>query len=408
MGRARWWNSVVSLLGVVGVATGLVIAGAAPAQAATGSTYVPLTATRILDTRTSGPALGAGATRTITVTGLAGIPANAAQVTAIVANVTVTGPTSASFLTVYPGGTPRPGPSNLDFAAGETVANMVISQVSSTGTISIYNHVGTVQVVVDVTGYYTPAVTQGTSTFNPVTPTRILDTRNAIGVPTRTPIPQQGTLRVQVEGLAGIPENGVSAVVLNVTAVNSTTGGNLTIYPDDGSPRPATSNLNFGPKQTMANLVMVSMPHDATSVLIFNPFGSTDVLVDAAGYYTTGVGATFIPLDNGLLDTRATGRPLVGGTATPQQVTGLAGVPADGTVTAVVLHISVVSPTVSGFLIVYPDGTARPATSNMNVGAGQLVSNTAIVAVGADGKVDFFYEAGTTDLVVTVQGYFST
>ncbi|HEX5114175.1 MAG TPA: hypothetical protein VFW65_03150 [Pseudonocardiaceae bacterium] len=414
MGRVRWWKSIVSLLGVAGVAAGLVVAGAAPAQAATtGSTYVPLAATRILDTRSAGPAIGANATRALTVTGLAGIPTDPTQVTAIVANVTVTGPTSASFLTVYPADQARPGPSNLDFTAGVAVANMVITGVSSTGTIDIYNHVGTVNVVVDVTGYYTPDLVQGTSTFNPVPAAGILDTRNAVGVTTKTPIPATGTLRLQVEGVAGVPESAVSAVVLNVTAVNSTTGGDLTIYPADGSARPSTSDLNFAAHQTIANLVIVPMPNNATSVNIFNGFGSTDVLVTVVGYYTTGLGTTFSPLDAGLLDTRHAGtggtdRPLVGGTATAQQVTGLAGVPADGTVSAVVLHITITNPSVAGFLTVYPDGTARPSTSNMNAAAGGLVSNTAIVPVGADGEVDFFYQSGTADIVVTVQGYFST
>jgi hypothetical protein len=411
MGRARWWKSFVALLGVTGVAAGLVVAGATPAGAATGSTFVPLAAKRILDTRSTGPAIGANATRALQVAGLAGIPTDSTQVSAVVANVTVTGPTAPSFLTVYPAGTTRPTPSNIDFTAGETVANLVITALSSTGTIDIYNHVGTVNVIVDVTGYYTEPL-QGTSSYDPLTPTRILDTRAPIGEPTVKPIGAAQSLRLQVEGVAGVPENGVSAVVLNVTALNSTLGGDLIIYPDNGSPPPATSNVNFAPKQTVANLVVVPMPTNTTSVRIFNAAGSTDVLADVVGYYTTGAGAEFNLLDNGLLDTRTAGaggvdRPLVGGTALAQQVTGLAGVPADGSVTAVVLHVTVTNPTAAGFLIIYPDGTTRPTTSNLNAPAKGLVSNTTIVPVGADGKVDFFYQAGTTDLVVTVQGYFS-
>jgi hypothetical protein len=414
MGRVRWWKSIVSLLGVAGVTAGLVVAGAAPAQAATtGSTYVSLTPARILDTRSTGGAIGANVSRTLKVTGLAGIPTDPTQVTAIVANVTAIDGSLPSFLTVYPAGTPLPTSSNIDFTKGEAVANMVISQVSALGTIDIYNHVGSVNVVVDVTGYYKPTAVQGDSTFNTVPSTRILDTRNAVGVSTRTPVPAGGTLKLPVEGVAGIPANQVSAVVLNVTALDGTTGGFLTLYPADGRARPATSNVNFAKGQTVANLVIVPMPTNTTSVQIFNSTGTSDVLVDVVGFYTTGLGATFSPLDAGLLDTRHVGtggtdRPLVGGTPTVQQITGLAGVPADGSVTAVVLHISIINPTAAGFLTVYPDGTTRPATSNMNAPTGGLVSNTAIVPVGADGAVDFFYQLGTTDVVVTVQGYFST
>ena len=108
--------------------------------------------TRVLDTRvgTGAPKvkLGPGATLTLAVPGLP------VGVTAVALNVTVTGPTAASYLTVYPGGQPRPTASNLNFAAGQTIANMVLVPVGPGGTVTFYNAAGTVDVVADLVGSF--------------------------------------------------------------------------------------------------------------------------------------------------------------------------------------------------------------------------------------------------------------
>jgi hypothetical protein len=94
--------------------------------------------------------VGAGASISLRVGGVAGIPAG---VTAVVMNVTVTGPTAASYVTVYPDGQPRPGTSSLDFAQGETIPNLVIVPVLN-GDVDFYNNAGTVNLIADITGYY--------------------------------------------------------------------------------------------------------------------------------------------------------------------------------------------------------------------------------------------------------------
>jgi Zn-dependent metalloprotease len=110
------------------------------------------TPTRVLDTRSGIGApkakLGAGATLTLTVPGLP------AGVTAVALNVTATGPTAASFLTVYPGGTARPTASNLNFVAGQTIPNMVLVPLGSGGKVTFYNNAGTVNVIADLVGYF--------------------------------------------------------------------------------------------------------------------------------------------------------------------------------------------------------------------------------------------------------------
>ena len=71
-------------------------------------------------------------------------------------NVTVTAPSApAGHITVYPDGTTLPTASNLNFTAGETVPNLVITPVGSDGEVDLYNgSAGTVQLVADVSGYF--------------------------------------------------------------------------------------------------------------------------------------------------------------------------------------------------------------------------------------------------------------
>jgi hypothetical protein len=127
----------------------------APSAAVTPSLpggFTGIAPTRVLDTRIGVGAptakVGEGATVTLTVPGL---PAGA---TAVALNVTVTNPTAASFLTVFPGGTAWPTASNLNFVAGQTIPNMVMVPVGPGNTVTFYNNVGTVDVIADLLGYY--------------------------------------------------------------------------------------------------------------------------------------------------------------------------------------------------------------------------------------------------------------
>ena len=86
-------------------------------------------------------------------------------------------------------------------------------------------------------------------------------------------------------------------------------------------------------------------------------------------------------------------------------VLGQGGVPASG-VAAVVLNVTVTQPAAASYLTVYPNGTSRPATSNLNFNPGQTVANLVIAPVGADGKIDFYNADGSTQIVADVSGWF--
>ena len=136
---------------------------------------------RMHDTRDGAGAFGPDETRRFGLPG--GVPADA---TALVLNVTVADAAGAGFWSVWKDGA-RPLVSNVNTdRAGQVVANQAIIPVGPGG-FNVYASVGG-NLVLDVAGYYT-GTSQGTGTtglFVPVTPTRLLDTREG-GALTRCP-----------------------------------------------------------------------------------------------------------------------------------------------------------------------------------------------------------------------------
>ncbi|MDH6134739.1 hypothetical protein P3T37_004143 [Kitasatospora sp. MAA4] len=252
------------------------------------------------------------------------------------------------------------------------------------------------------------------STFAATPPTRLLDTRAAVGTPGTTKVPAFSSVPLQITGRAGIPSAGVTAVVLNVTTTDSATDGHLTVYPSGGIV-PSTSNLNWTAGEVIPNLVTVPVGADGKVVLLNSGWGPTHLVADVFGYYTSSnpTGPSFTSAGpNRLLDTRGaigtpTSTPIPSDSAVSLQVAGRAGIPATG-VTAVVLNVTVTAPTSEGFLTVVPSGTTPIGTSNLNWKAGETIPNQVIVPVGPDGKVTIYNSSlGTTHVVADVFGYFS-
>lgn len=126
----------------------------------TGATFVGMTPARILDTRDGTGGLGSslwpGQPAALQVAGRGGVPSMTAGTppVAVVINVTVTGPTASSYLTVWPDGAARPLASDLNYVRGLTVANLVVVKLGPNGQIDLYNAAGWTDVVVDVVGYF--------------------------------------------------------------------------------------------------------------------------------------------------------------------------------------------------------------------------------------------------------------
>ena len=382
----------------------------------TGGALVPLSPFRILDTRagTGAPkaAVGAFQTATLPVAGVGSIPS--AGVAAVVLNVTVASPTSGGFITVWGDGSAPPLASNLNFSPGQTVPNLVIAPVGSDGKVRFYNgSPGTVQLVADASGYYL-AGPPGGGGLDPFAPVRVLDTRDGVGAPA-APVGAHQSVALTVAGIASVPATGVSAVVLNVTVASPTSGGFITVWGDGSSP-PLASNLNFSPGQTVPNLVVAPVSSDG-KVHFYNGSGGTvHLIADAYGYFEGGPpagGGLVSNTPSRLLDTRD-GTGLVSyqppaAVGAFQSVTltvdGVDSVPAAG-VSAVVLNVTVASPTSGGFITVWGDGSSPPLASNLNFSPGQTVPNLVIVPVSADGTVHFYNGSpGPSQLIADIFGY---
>jgi hypothetical protein len=123
---------------------------------AANSRLTTMSPVRVVDTRSGvgAPArpVGPGATLDVDLSGVAGIPEG--RPAGVVLNLTATSPTGAGYLTVHPGGVPRPLASNLNFVAGDTVPNQVIVPVDPSGRASIFNSAGSTHVIVDVVGWF--------------------------------------------------------------------------------------------------------------------------------------------------------------------------------------------------------------------------------------------------------------
>ena len=373
---------------------------------------------RVLDTRPAtrvgsrSTPLGAGETYSFAP---AGLPPGAS---AAVLNVTATGTTSAGFLTVFPAGTQRPTASNLNWSSGQTVANQVIAPLGAGGAVSLYNSSGQTDVVADLGGYVLSGDTGAAGRYEPLTPARIADSRPASQVGDyATPLTAGTVRKIQVGGRGGVPATGVAAVVLNLTATDTSASAYLTAWPD-GAARPVASNLNWLPGQTVANRAIVKL--GAGAVDLYTPLGSADVVLDVGGWLSDssagGAGSLYTPVAPvRILDTRPASGP-IGPYSTPfgqgqsrqVAVAGRSGLPASG-LRAVAANLTVTNPSAPGFLTAYPDDLSTPPLiSDLDFAAGQTVPALALTRLGgADGGLDLYNLAGSADVIVDVLGYFS-
>ncbi len=370
-----------------------------------GTELHPLAPRRILDSR--GPdggwntKLTAASPKNLTVIGGAdSIPASAE---AVIMNVTVTGGTANSFVTVYPSGGSVPTASNVNFAAGETIANLVTVEVGANGQVAFANNSGAVDVIADIVGYFDASPGDR---YTSLAPTRVLDSRGPNGG-WNARLGAGAPKTLAVGGVGDVPET-ADAVVMNVKETDATANSLLTVYPAGGSV-PLASNLNFAAGQTIANLVTVKLGTDG-KVAIANNTGATHVVVDVVGYFDPTAGAVFHALaPNRILDSRGAAggwhARLAAGAPRSLAVTGAGGIPAAAT--AVVGNVTVTQASANSFLTVYPAGAAVPVASNLNFGVGQTIPNLTIVELSGGGQITFNNASGATHVIFDVVGYFA-
>jgi uncharacterized protein YvpB len=295
----------------------------------------------------------------------------------------------------------------------------------------------------------------GLAKYVALTPFRIYDTRAHTCVQCSGGRLATGQTRsVQITGVIGLRVGAdpvpatATAVVINVTAVSSTTGGLLTIYPA-GTGRPLASNLNFGPNAITPNLVTVALGQTSASdsnreIDLYNPIGSVDVVADVEGYFApdahsdpTGQFHSIAPLrvcdsrahqpanscnGNGSSDHRLGSGAVVkvNVSGVPSGVAGSpASIPIDGTAQAAVLNLTAVNGTASTFLSVFPTQAngacaTSAAASTINLGPGTTEANRVMVSLGPSVSggpttdVCVLNSVGSVDFILDATGWFGS
>lgn len=404
--------------------------------------YVPVTPFRLLDTRNTGGPLGPGAIRPLQVTGAAASPLPSSA-TAAVVNVTEVSGSASSLLAVYPYGTSRPNASNLNFAAHTVIANLVtvtLGSHSGQGWINIYNALGSVNVLVDVEGYFTPQLASDvTGLFHPISPVGVCDTRH----PSPTPICSAhgalgpgASMVVNFATTGGLPGDGTAeAVVVNLTGVAGTASTYLSMFPTNsngGCTVTGTSTINLAPGAVQANRVMVALGpsslHGVDDALcVYNAAGIINVLIDANGWYGSStapaspVGYQYQALaPTRICDTRVMSTSCSAGaigTSATRLITvaghaGVPGVTGATTVVAIIANLTAVAPTARTYLTLYPANLLSvPTVSDLNLEAGAVLPNLAVVKLDTtmdanDGYVDLYNSAGSVNAIIDIEGWF--
>ncbi len=374
------------------------------ASAPTATRFVALpTAQRVVDTRTGLGTSQGPKTGRFTVDLGSAVPDVGA--TTAVLNVTVLNATRRGFVVVFPSGARQPGTSNVNVEAAvpgklaNTQANEVFVRLSQRRQVDVVVDSTTAQVVVDVVGYLTPNANPAAGRLKTVPVSRLLDSRTTA---------ERSRSGEVVVDLTGTPAATATAVILNVTATETTGRGFITAYPT-GTTKPETSNVNYERGQTQANEVLVRVGQGSKVTLDVATAAAVVVdLVGAVDAPGTSGGSDYASLatPQRLLDTRNGTGVKAGRKRGTVDLVLPSTLPAG--VTGVVLNVTAVGADRPGFVTVFPGGTAVPATSNVNFSTGLAQANEVLTAVGAGRTVSLFVGGARdpqTHLVADVVGY---
>jgi hypothetical protein len=384
-----------------------VVLAQSAAAAGTGETFVSLPSARIVDTRTGvgAPKRAVAAHQLLspTVAGTGHVVPSTA--TAVQVTITTPAPTASGGITAY-GPAPRPGTTNVQFITGHGESGSALVQLAA-GRINLYNAAarGTVQVVVDLTGYWAPtAASTGPGVLHPVAPRRIIDTRYGTGGVAKKAIAGHQAVTAAVAGTGKPVPSGTGAVAVTITAVGPATAGGLIVYAGGATP-PTEVTQYFTAQRGVSTFAVVPLSSAGTMSVYNSSGGTVNVVVDLAGYYVAGV-----PLDAGALRTltpkRALDRSGVPSAGTVSvHVGGVGGVPRAGKTVAIVT-VSVIAPVGGGGVTAWTAGQKRPGVTTVQYLTGQNVSATALVPISSSGDISLYNaSSGAERLLVDIDGY---
>jgi hypothetical protein len=276
--------------------------------------------------------------------------------------------------------------------------------------------------------------TAGISSFVPLTPRRVLDTRpqSRIGYSGDKPA-AGGTVVLALAGANGVAAQ-ATAVVLNLTATEPDGPGYVQAFPNGRGQPGGSSNVNVErAEQTIPNASIVRLGDDGAIGLFTTT--TTHLVVDIAGYFVPATaivsppafiaaGGRFLGVTpTRMFDTRpgvavqySGPKPGAGSTVEFAVVPSALfpnvpippNMPQPSAVGSVILNVTATEASGAGFVQVAPGGALVPgASSSLNLNAvGQTIANLVIVPVSAVGTVSIFTSGGT-HLIADVFGYFT-
>lgn len=388
--------------------------------------FVPVTPCRVVDTRNpndgfSGGTLQGNSSRSWSLPSspnLASCGSGGVSIPSTVAayslNITAVPHVPLNYLTAWPTGLTQPNISTLNSNDGRVKANAAILPAGVAGTneaVSVYV-TNTSDIILDIDGYFMPT-TSSTLAFFPLTPCRLVDTRqvnNGQGFNnTQTfNLPQSATSGGAYGTCTPFSLSSAQAYSLNVTAVPVNGPVDyITIWPAGGS-QPVVSTLNDYTGTVVANAAVVPAGSEQqTSVFTTD---QTNLLIDINGYFAPvgsgqGPQSLYVFAPCRVLDTRnvGNGQGFSGGPYVVNVVNSPCEVPS--TAQGYVFNATVVPSGQLGYLALWPDGESQPVVSTLNAYDGAVTSNMAIVP-NQNGSTDA-YAQGTTQLILDISSYFA-
>ena len=369
------------------------VAALPPAATPDPGRYRSVPPVRLVDTRTAAAHPAAGTILTVLVTGRGGVPA--AGVRAVFLHVTAAQVRAAGYLTAYPGQATAPGSSTLNFAPGQVSSNNALVAPGPDGTVQLRLAGGSADVIVDVLGWVTGGDPVPAGGLVPLTPTRLLDTRQTgAKLVATTPL-------VLPVSSPDLPPD-ASAVMVNVTTVNAPGTAPVTAWPA-GTARPQASSTNTARGRPIATAMVVGLG-SGHGIAFGIGSASTDLVIDLIGYVRGGQAAAggLVPVTPvRALDTRNPRRPLAANTAVTVPLAGSA-VPTGSAAAVITLTVL---PTSGGYLVGYANGDPVPALSMLNPYTDVPAATQLIVPLGPDGALAIRAAGARFDIVVDVNGY---
>ena len=250
------------------------------------------------------------------------------------------------------------------------------------------------------------------ATFVPIDPVRVLSSRDGVGL--SGPFSANVARSLQIGGVLGIPADAV-AVTGNLTVTLQTQAGFLAVTPKPNN-SPSTSTLNFPAGDNRANNITSPLATDGKISIVYKATNgkTAHVILDVTGYFLNdATSATYKTIEPARsMDSRdATGGvtgPFVDGVVQSWDVADVGDIPADAV--AVTGNLTVTGQSSRGFAAIGPNVSSNPATSTINVPAGDTRANGLTVKLAPDGSLSAVFRGlattSTAHLIFDVTGFY--